>query len=57
MKNGEKLFNEEYACKWFNAHCLKDDEGNAIKGIPELPQERFFLFNGEEGYTAETSTE
>ena len=56
LKNGERRFDREYACGWFNENVRKDDEGNVIEGIPELPQERFFLFNGEEGYTPETST-
>ena len=57
LKKGEKLFDREYASEWFNEHVRKDGEGNIIEGIPELPQERFFLFNGEDGFREETTTE
>ena len=56
LKKNERLFNREYASEWFNEHVRKDDEGNVFEGIPELPQERFFLFNGEEGLSGPETT-
>ena len=37
LKEGERLFDREYASEWYNEHVRKDDEGNIIEGIPELP--------------------
>ena len=48
-------FNKNYAHQWFQ-ELRGSRSGKYLKGIPEVPTNRIFLFNGEDGYNSPMTT-